>query len=361
VALKRLLALLVAVGLVVGALALRERIEGRDVAAGDPGTSDSGDGTGPVLVCDTELGQVCDRLGEALRADGVRATVVMRTAPAMVDELVTPAADTRAGAWLTLGPWTEMGAQRGGGGRPVLVGDPQVLARSPLVVVMPEDRAGVLEDHCGGFAWRCLGEAAAGTWARIGGQDAWGPVKPGHRDPQTSTSGALVLGQLAHAWFGQPAVSARDIDDDLGFFSWFTGLERAVPTFTPSTGTPLAELVTVGHSRFDLVAVPEAEAMAAFARAPDRAATLTVRLAEPVVTADVVVAALGQDAGLAAAVAVRAPGLLAEAGWRVDGEAPSDVLQSRGVALPAELPEGTGLPSAGALEALRRTWLEVTR
>ena len=75
--------------------------------------------------------------------------------------------------------------------------------------------------------------------------------------------------------------------------------------------------------------------------------------AEPMVTADVV---LAPRRGLDAAAlldeldrdALR--DALATAGWRIDGRPPE------GAAGAAELPDGSGLPSAGVLQSLRDRW-----
>jgi hypothetical protein len=52
--------------------------------------------------------------------------------------------------------------------------------------------------------------------------------------------------------------------------------------------------------------------------------------------------------------------LLSAAGWRVEGRPAQGALADAGVDR-VTLPAATGLPSAGTLAELRRTWSEVTR
>jgi hypothetical protein len=224
----------------------------------------------------------------------------------------------------------------------------------------------VLRERCrGALSWQCVGEATTGpgTWAAVGGAGAWGPVKPGHADPAASETGLLLLGQLAASHFGRADVTSRDLDD-IGFFSWFTSLEQAVPSFRPSSGAPLLAMIQFGPSSYDVVGVVEAEAVDLLARSADRASTLRLQRIEPLATADVHVTPVGSDGrveDLVEAVSAQAPELLAQAGWRVEGRAPEGALAQVGVQDLGALPASTGLPSAGTLEALRRTWSEVTR
>jgi hypothetical protein len=95
--------------------------------------------------------------------------------------------------------------------------------------------------------------------------------------------------------------------------------------------------------------------------APDRRKQLTLLFPEPVVTADVVVAAVaaspnrdGAD-GLAGNSELAAA--LARTGWRVPGQ-PS----VRGVRDTPALPRGSGLPTdPGSLVALQETWRGVPK
>jgi hypothetical protein len=360
VALRRLLALVAAMALIAGAFVIR----------GQTGEPRAGDGDEPaptatrpaapagigdlVLTCVAELEDVCRSLGAELDV-----AVEVPSAEAFLDAAAGLPADA-AGVWMTIEPLPAMAAARAGGEAGPAIGEGRVLARSPVVAAVWDDRAEVLVDHCGGLSWQCVGDAtrSSGMWSDIGGPPEWGPIKPAHAAP-TSASGLLALGQLAHAFFGDADVRGQQIED-VGFFSWFSAFEGAVPQFS---GSPLLTMVQFGSGRLDVVSVIEADAVGLLARSPGRAGTLRLRAIEPVVTADVVVTPVGEDAGvqeLADAVVRGSAPLLAEAGWRVGGgpvegelgEVASDV---------AALPPANGIPSGGTLEALRRMWSEVVR
>lgn len=346
VALRRVLALLLVVGMVGGALALRTaREEQAERARAGGGPTDDA----PTLTCAAVLDAVCADLVTALRDDGHDV--------ALASDAPQAGAAPAAGALLTLAPLHELVP---GAGQPS-----PVLARTPLLAAVWDDRGAILEAHCGGtLSWRCIGEAAGsrpGTWAAIGGEGPWGVIKPGHDDPATSEVGVLVLGQLAVGYYGTAAVTANDLDD-AGFFAWFVGLQDVVPA-QPATGAPLPRMVSAGRGAYDVLAVTEAEAAGLLARTAERAASLRLRPVEPLVTADVVVTGIGQEEDvldLVESVAERAPALLAAAGWRVEGQQPSAALAQAGLA-DLTLPTDSGLPSAGTIEALRRTWAEVNR
>jgi hypothetical protein len=368
VALKRGLALLAVAALIVAALQIRAAREGpgdgplaggdatEPSAPGDGPAGDPGDVSGALtLGCADVLEPVCAELAPILREDGFDVRVATPTAAA-------GGPPVERGALLTLAPLAALAVPAGAAEAEVAV-----LARSPLVAAVWDDRAEVLLEHCGGtLTWRCVGEAAGGegTWTAIGGPAPWGPVKPGHADPTASEAGALVLGHLAASYFGRADVSRQDLDD-VGFFAWFTDLEQAVPSFRPSSGSPLLAMIQFGPASFDVVGVVEAEAVSLLARAADRTgSTLRLRPVEPIATADVQVTAVGSDGAVqdvVEAVTERAPALLARAGWRVEGQAPEGALAQVGVQQLGALPASTGLPSAGALDALRRTWSEVAR
>jgi hypothetical protein len=355
--LKRLLAVVVAVGMIVGAFQVRAARQG-DVAGGDPTEQPAGQAL--ALSCARVLEPVCGELAAALAEEGITAEVTVPTVAA-------GGAAPGRGALLTLAPLHELTATSATGSAPAA--DPaaaQVLARSPIVAAVWDDRAEVLLERCGSaLTWRCIGEASAAPgWADIGGQSAWGPVKPGYADPTTSEAGALVLGDLAASYFGRSDIGRQDIDGDPGFFTWFQAFTDAVPTFRPTSGTPLLAMLQFGPAQYDVVGVVEAEAVDQLARAAGRAGTLRLHALEPLATADVVVAPVGSDGDVEDMVEViveRAPDLLARAGWRVEGRAPEGALAQVGLQGADALPQGPGLPSAGVVEALRRTWSEVTR
>lgn len=321
---SRLLAVLVAAGLIVAALSARGGVDPPGLPGGDP--------TGTV-VCATELRQVCDGLAR----DGL--VVRMQDAGVTLDELAAddpPAVD----AWLTLQPWPQMARDRRQRAGSALLGeDSDPLGHSPLVLAVWEERADVLARTCDPVTWSCIGDAAGGTWADIGGEEAWGPLKPGFADPDRSAGGLLALHQAAADRLGNAGYSRRDLGDP-AFFGWFTTLGDAAAL--PATGgSPVLPMVQFGPSRYDVVGAIEAEVLALQQRAEGRAGGLRVLPGEPAITAEVVAVAVGPEGGLAERLGSDVPELLIQQGW------------SRGPA-PQE-----SIPSPGALEALRSTWSEV--
>lgn len=347
-ALRRVLALLLAVGMIFGAWQLRGAREQQARQATGEGAL--------TLTCAAPLMEVCRALSEQLRGDGH--DLASEPAPALAGTGVSggtgPPAGTgvsgstpAGGVLLTLAPLQELA------GAPA---DAQMLARSPLVVAMHDERAEVLTEHCGGaLSWRCVGDAVElGRWADIGGEATWGTLKPAHPDPADSEVGLLALGQIATGFFGSSDLGSRQIDD-VEFFAWFARFQDAIPAL-PGVGDPLQVMAAQGASGMDVLAVVEAQAVDLLVRSAARAPNLRLHPIEPAASADVVAAAVGQDEGvqdLITAVGERAPALLAGAGWRVEGMAASPALEQAGVDLGA-LPGGNGLPPAGTLEALRR-------
>ena len=343
---RSLVALVVAVGMVVGALAVRERLMGDD-------------GQGPAifspdepieLVCAAELKPACD----AMAGDGI----VVRTEEAgTTAAALSVTAGSDEDLWLTLAPWPQMvsEARQREGREPLASASPIRLAGSPLVLVVWQDRADVLAQECSDdFSWRCIGRVAGGTWADIGGEPGWGPVKPGHADPSANATGLLVLGQAVSNFVGETDFSTRDLDED-DFLNWFSDLEGAVPNFGRPGSSPLRQMLQFGPAQFDVVGTTEAEAGPLLASSP-RADRLISRPATPLVVAEVVLAPLRPESeGRVGEVVERAGPALAAAGWQVEGQplaaGVNDVV----------LPDASGTPPAGVLDALRTRWEEITR
>ena len=298
------------------------------------------------LVCAAELRPVC----EAVRSDAV--TVRSEEAGQTAAALTAP--DTTNGdLWLTLAPWPTIvtEARQRATLEPLADPDvqPLVLGRSPLVLVVAQERAAVLARHCRDtdFSWGCIGRVAAGTWQDAGGQRAWGRIKPAHADPTTNATGLLVLGQAVSDFLGRAQFSTRDLDDD-ELLTWLTNLEQAVPRGTGLANSPLEQKLQFGPARFDVVGTTEAEAGPLLERSADRAQGLIMRPAKPLVVAEVVLAPLrpGEQERFGDVVEPL-KAALAAAGWVVEGEP-----LAAGVGA-TPLPDDAGIPPAGALDALR--------
>lgn len=332
-----------AAAMIGGAVAVRAGID-----------DDGGDSAAGRLTCTLELEAVC----ENLREERGGLTVVVEPAGVTADRLASASGEAGLDGWLVTAPWTEIvdARRRAAALPPLFASAGAPLARSPLVLVTWKDRAAVLAPRCQANTvnWRCLGEAAGtpGGWAALGGQAGWGPVKPGHGPPSSDGVGLLVLGQAASSYFGRSDLSTMDLDDD-GFRRWFGGLERSVPQ---SGGSPLALMLTAGPAAYDAVGTVEAEAGPLVERSPRRA-SLELLYPSPMATADAILATPQGDAGarLRRAVTDDARRALSRAGWRVDGQP-----LAAGLSRSVKLPDGSGLPPAGLLDALRVRWEEET-
>ena len=345
----RVLALLAAVAMVVAAMSVRSRVDESTGEAGAP----------LRLTCSTELEAVCAALAAA-SPDRVRMTT--EPAGATAERLVAATADIGLDAWLVPAPWPEIvDSARERATRPRLFAkavDP--VARSPLVIVGWAQRLAALEGSAcsGGISYRCIGDAAAKRdWAALGGRPEWGPFKPFQADPRRDASGLLALAAETVGFLGRADVSSTDLEED-AYLAWIGGIEDSLSDPSSTAGVAVQRLLTQGPAGFDVVIALESDAgpqVAASARGDE------VRLIypSPVVTADVVLArrATRDRAEHIADLLADAAGkrALAETGWRVEGETPPPGVRRD------RLPSGNGLPPAGFLEALQRTWGEVSR
>ena len=332
---RRVAALVAAVLLVVVAVVVRSRLDEDEVART------------VRLVCAIELEAACTRLGDRLQT-------TVEPAGTTADRLATATGDPGLDGWLVPDPWPQIVDQlRQGRALPPLFEARQAIARSPLVLVVWNERADALRrQRCRpDVDWKCLGQAVAGgPWTASGGRSEWDRIKPGHRSAASSATGLLVLGHAVSGWFGRSDLSTTDLDTDDGFASWFTALERAVPRPEPPEG-PLQQMLTRGAATYDAVGTTEAEAGPLVANSPRRN-ELALLYPSPMATADVVLAVAGRGSAASSvrrlATGSDARRALAEAGWRVPG-----VAAAPGVPSSPPLPPTNGLPAAGLLQALR--------
>ena len=355
---RRVGAALAAVGLVLVALAVKG-----EWPFGGGGSS--GGGGSVRLLCTTELEAACTQLAEH---DG-DVSVTVEPAGTTAQSLVALPDNQRPNfdAWLAPSPWSQMVDVQRRGKRPLFAKPSDPIGRSPLVVAVRADRKPVLDatPPCNNaIDWKCIGAVAGRPWTDLpGGQPAWGTVKPGYGDPTVNATSLLVLSQASSEFLDNSDYSRSDLQDNNDYLDWLAGLERAVPKLAPSAAGPFAEMLqALPTATYDMVGTTEADAGPALAAAaPERRQQLTLLYPEPVVTADVVVAAvaaspnrdgadgLGGNSELAAA--------LARTGWRAPGQP-----AARGVRDTPALPRGSGLPTdPGSLVALQETWQGVPK
>jgi hypothetical protein len=337
---KAVAALAAAVGLIVAAILTRDALDDDGDSAG--GTSA---GSGTTLVCPPELADACAELEDdvTVRVEATSDTADRLASAADADEAAVD-------VWLAPAPWAQVvGDARERAGAPDLVGEPSgVIGRSPVVLVIWDDRAGALEaGACGGpVEWRCLGEAADRPWDTVGGESAWGRVNVGLTDPAAAT-GIVVLGGAASGYFGTADYAANDLDGE--FSGWLAALAAQADT---SAADVVNEMLTRGPGQFSAVGALEVDALGA----ADRDGVRVIYPA-PVATADLVAIPIGGAEGAAGDIAGNDDlrRVLGEAGWRVEG-APLVAGVDGGLDLPAD----DSLPGGGVLAALLARWNEVT-
>lgn len=357
---KRLAALLGAAFMVAAAFAIREQLDERSTSNDSAGSSSGGESV--TVVCTTELADVC----QAIASDND--DVVTRVEPAGTTLATLSSGDfdpatADIDAWLTIAPLPHMVAEaRERLGRESTLGEPsEVLARSPLVIAVWNERRDALASSCpaGDITWRCIGEVAGLPWTDVGGEPSWGPVKPAHPQPIETAEGLTAMAGAVNSWFGNPDYALQDFRQP-EFRAWFEQLERAIPEFPPPPRTPLDRMLqTSSPATFDLTGSLEAAAAPDVARSRDRD-RMSIIYPSPVVVADVVLVDVrGASAGGRVDELAESDGTLdalARGGWRVTGKPLAD-----GLPPDVELPPGTGLPRPGVLEALRSLWSEVRR
>lgn len=350
---KRLLALVGAIVMVVAAIGLRSWLDNRDDEGGGDDSADEQDADGDqvTLWCDTSLADVCETLDEEV--DDL--TTEVRDAGEVADELGS--ADSRpreaaADGWLVPAPYPSMvdeNRDRAGLG-PVLGEQVGPLARSPLVIAMWRNRAEAFAPNCADeIDWRCIGDNTGRDWASLGGEAGWGRLEPGFESPQDTALGLLVVGSAATSFFGSADFASNDFESE-GFRAWIRGLEESVPQFPSTVGSPLDQMLTIGPSSYDLVGTTEAEVARELtgSRDEDR---VRVIYPSPMATADVVFAPIAGRSGAERLTEIlesdEAAAALAQAGWRVPGTEPIPGVGDQ------DLPDTNGLPRPGVLQALR--------
>ena len=346
----RLLALLAAAVMVVGAIVVRGLLD-------DDGDGDGGPGDTVELVCGTDLLPACNALAEG---DGGPEVVVTAedealTAQRLADGDLVLDGDT---VWLAVGPWPAL-TEATGRELPSLSAS-GALARSPVVIVARDDRMSALEAACGTVTWACIGDGAGDDWADLGGESTWGRVEVGLPSAGRG-DGSAAVNQAVASRVGRTDFATNDLEDP-AVDSWFARLAEESGANATAT-TPLARFLSVPGS-LGVVGASEAEAVDALASAAS-AGDYVVVAPEPVVTADVRLWAGGDDV-LAAALDRLGPDRLASAlvgaGWRTgDGGAATagadaDSMGADLRSAAVDLPDGDGLPAPGVVATVNRRW-----
>lgn len=342
---KRLLALVAAAGMILGAALLHGVIfdNGGERSTGtDP---DRPVGEVLRLRCITELREVCDTLAERADGPGESTAVTVEDAGVTADRLseLPASADPGFDVWVSSAAWAGIveDNRRFARVRGAVLDPPgEVLARSPVVLVLQRQLAeGDWQDCTDPSAtWSCIGE-------RVGGQRFVG------LSSSDSETGLVTLAGAVAGRVGGSDYSATDVDEP-EVSGWLANL-LAASRGQRGNSTPLDQAVSF-PARFAAVGTLEAEVARLQSARGDLGSYVPI-YPEPVVTSDVaLVPAAGvdlDDARDRLGGAEQIAAALAGHGWRVAGR---ELPEGADPAL--DLPAGANLPEAGVLQNLRGRW-----
>lgn len=242
---KRLAAVVAAAGLVVAAFVVRSAIdEDQEDCCADPGAA----ATEPLpravsgeLVCITELADACSALAEQVDA----LDVTVEPAGATLDRLAAADDVETAPLWLTVEPYPAMADAVRRGRTPIEYATTPVAASALGVAVPGGPRAGALAEACQGTElWRCLGDHAGDGWSDLGGETAWGTLRPSLGDVADSALGLASFSHAVAAYLGTADVDSSAWGADSRFIPWARRLARASNRTPNSGGTPLLTMAT---------------------------------------------------------------------------------------------------------------------
>ncbi len=228
---KSVLAFVAAVVMVIGALAVRARID--DGGGGGGSTNRSG----PLeLVCATELQAVCDDID----ANENDVNVTVEPATVTADRLKTADADdAELDGWLAPGPWGELvDVARPPGSGSLFAPSGDALARSPFVLAVWKNRRAPLA--CADpVDLGCLGDAVISRGFRLGAA----------ADDQAEGvlgDAALGAGHVKNANFATNDLTETDLAD------WLTGVDTKVDAVGRNPGgRSFAEMLAFGPAVAD--------------------------------------------------------------------------------------------------------------
>jgi hypothetical protein len=300
-------ALIVAIGLVVGAVFIRRAIDDDEASVGpsDPSNPPTG-----LILCAADLGDVCANV------DGASTE-----APAVTVDRLAKGEPLGADAWIVAAPWPQIALERAArNGQALPLTKPATpLARTPLGLFARPTVAGVL-DQCGQTVdWKCLSRTTA-------------TVRVDFEDPSVSTAGLLAVIQQASTFYG----SADFGSNDFGVFDAELAQLKSVRAPAPSGSTVFERFSLFTHADVlvGLQAVGERQLLRA--QFKDK---LVGRTAGPTISADVVVVGTDEPSSKVTEAARTA---LSRAGWSTNN-----------------LPPTTALPTADVIIALQGLWKEL--
>lgn len=353
---KRFVAVLAAVAMVLLAVLVRGVID-RDRSGGE----DAGGSDAMTIVCGPELLAACNVIAQGTEGVSVTVQAEQDTADALAGGELELGENR---VWLAAADWPAI-TTAGGTQMPELASS-ETLARSPAVMVARNDRLEVLRSACDALDWSCVGDAAGAPWTDLGGDPRWGQVEVGLPEV-ASAPGTVAVNQAVASRVGSSDFATNDLTDP-AVLGWFERLAEASGANTASA-PPLVELIRRPGS-LSVVGALESDAVVELTDAAS-ADTFGVVAPAPVATADV---HLWGPSSAAVAKAIerldpeRLASALSDTGWRT-GDDPGDPsappgaasigadMQSLDTALPGTgQPDDSGLPSPGTMFSVNTRW-----
>jgi len=378
---SRLLALVVAVALIGGGVALRSRRNAGSSTSPVDSTSSGGHASGKTidLLCAREAEALCRDAVDSFNAKKPKVAVSLSLGDSSQAALDIGGGKARPLLWLASSAQffslANAGARDRGSREAVATGagDVVAVASTPIVLGVWSDRAAVLSAHCASVGVRCVHDAAGESgWKAIGGQEAWGPVKLTFADALRAADGLLTLAAIADT-FADRADAESTVLDDPRFHDFVRDLEKA-RTALPGDDIAAA-FVANGPARADAVFSFESSLAAQLDNGKRRYPPDGLKLFYPerLIVADISLATLVDDttpsdersaaiqfrdqmarsaAGLAAAHGFRSAGAGNAAGGALAAHAAEGVLP--------DLASSSPVPEPAMLDGLQRLWKEVT-
>ena len=267
--LARLLAILAALALVIGAFVLRGALAGDDDAGGEE-TAATGDGPSPGggsyrVACDEDLGDAaCEAIGDLAGVRSVEILAATEAVAAMAGD------DVPYDAWVTLDPWPAiLDVERSEATEePIVSGEPVPVASSGVALLTYETRGIECPDPA---TWGCLVEQAPTVGIGVPALD--------------TAAGTLILGHAADGLIDRSDFGYADIVDTDVAGQLQDLLDSGVPRPTAAQARTSLQpgnyraVVTVAGLARRLAASPQGKRSGAVVTALDPAATIGVVLA----------------------------------------------------------------------------------
>ena len=310
---RRVVAAVVAVGLVVGAIVVRRSID-------DGSTGGSTGGGSPSLLCTPETEAACRALGGRITVEDPGVTA---------DRLAGATAELGADLWVAPKVWIDLVAERRRqaslGDGPLAAATP-VLANTPLDLVIKDTSVTTATAACNGVIdWACIAGPGTRAGIRVG------------VDPTSTTPGLLTRVALTAALLGTTAYATNDFDDPR-FTDGVAALNGSLVVGGQGGTTALERLLNIPASSdaataVGAVATPSVAGAAA-------SSTLKVLTPAPRVSAQAIAA--GSRTAVSSLDVGELRGALTGHGWTA-GAAPGS-------------PANSGLPNAGVMVGLISRW-----